>query len=62
MSNLAVLDDLENNNPKDFLKNLFRDLSLKRLKKHSFIDFITQNDVKRIIENNQESLILSFYS
>tara|TARA_Y100000591_G_C21687238_1_gene621174 strand:- start:34 stop:639 length:606 start_codon:yes stop_codon:yes gene_type:complete len=54
MSNLAVLDDLENNNAKDFLKNLFRDLSLKRLKKHSFIDFITQNDVKRIIENNQE--------
>ena len=54
MSNLAVVSDLKNTNSKEFLKNLCRDLSLTRLKKHSFIDLITQKDLKRKIENDQE--------
>ena len=57
MNNLAVSKDGKENkkdDSKEFLKNLCRDLSLERLKKHSFMNFITQNDAKRKIEKNTE--------
>ena len=59
MSNLALIEDKNKDNSVDFLKNLCRDLSLKRLKKHSFMELITQNDLKRKIETDEESQWIS---
>lgn len=59
MSKLALTENKNKDNSVDFLKNLCRELSLKRLKKHSFMELITQNDLKRKIETDEESQWIS---
>ena len=62
MNNFAEMENEKEeqiDRSKDFLKNLCRDLSLTRLKQHSFMDIITQNDVKRKIDTDEESQWIS---
>ena len=49
----------ESERSKDFLRSLCRDISLTRIKKHSFMDMITQKDAKRRIETDVESQWIS---
>jgi len=59
MSGVIMNRDIKDDESNEFLKELCREISLTRLKKHSYIDIITQEDVKRKITPDQESQWIS---